>query len=94
MKLHVNGTERKQEADIHDAEVGLRVQADPGGEWVLLADHRRSGDQVVEHAGVTVLLVSEDVQSALAGTRVDCLETPDGTVRLALMQATAEDDDP
>jgi hypothetical protein len=76
--------ERKREANISDPDTGLRVAPDPTGQWVLLADQPRSGDQVVEHEGATVLLVSPDVQSALVGTTVDCMETSDGVMELAL----------
>jgi Fe-S cluster assembly iron-binding protein IscA len=83
--------ERKSEANISDPEMGLRVSADPGGQWILVADHARSGDQVVEHEGVTVLLLDPDIQSALAGTMVDCVQTTEGMVELALMRAGATD---
>jgi hypothetical protein len=79
--------ERKLEANISDPEVGLRVAPHPSGQWLLLADHSRYGDQVVAHEGVTVLLVSPYVQSALAGTKVECLETAEGVVELALVPA-------
>ena len=83
--------DRKLEANISDPEIGLRVATDPGGDWVLVADHPRSGDQVVEHAGVTVLLLSPEVQGALVGTRVDCVEMPGGALELALTPAGMSD---
>ena len=86
--------ERRLEANIDDPEVGLRVAADPSGRWILLADRPQGGDQVVEHQGVTVLLVSPDVQGALVGTRVDCLETSEGVFELALRQAGTDDGRP
>jgi len=76
--------ERKQEANIREPEVGLRVAVDPSGQWVLVADHPRADDQLVEHEGTTVLLVSPDAQTVLAGMKVDCLETPEGEVELVL----------
>jgi hypothetical protein len=86
--------ERKLEAKIIEPEVGLRVAPDPSGQWVLHADHPRHGDQVVEHEGVTVLLMSPYVQSALVGTEVDCVETPEGGVELALTRAGADNGSP
>jgi hypothetical protein len=84
--------ERKRTANINDPESGLRVSADQGGQWLLVADHPRDGDSVIQHEGVTVLLVSPDVQSALVGTKLDCLEASDGSVELALTRAGTDND--
>lgn len=70
--------ERKRHADISDPAIGLRIAKGSRGRWILVADRPRSGDQVVEHAGVTVLLIGPDVQRSLAGTALDCVETSEG----------------
>jgi Fe-S cluster assembly iron-binding protein IscA len=62
--------EQKQAARIEDAEIGLRVSADSTGQWMLIADHARDDDQVVEHRGSTVLLIDPVAQSVLEGTQV------------------------
>lgn len=84
--------ERKLNANISDPGMGLRIAKEAFGEWILVADHPRSGDQVIQHAGVTVLLISPDVQRTLAGTTVVCVETPDGAQDLALTRARAQND--
>ena len=82
--------EQKQAANIAESAIGLRVAAAPTGQWMLVADHVRGDDQVVEHMGSTVLLVDPVAQQALDGVRVDCLETAEGDVELFL---TAEIDE-
>jgi Fe-S cluster assembly iron-binding protein IscA len=83
--------ERKRAANIHEPDAGLRVAADPAGQWILVADRPRSGDQVVEHEGVTVLLVDPDTQSVLVGAMVDCLHTAEGETELALTRPGTRD---
>ncbi|HZO39387.1 MAG TPA: hypothetical protein VFE97_09215 [Methylomirabilota bacterium] len=52
---------------------------------MLIADHARDDDQVVEHRGSTVLLVDPVAQSALDGVQVDCVETTEGDLELILI---------
>src|SRR6266508_182244 len=80
--------EQKRAANIDDADVGLRVAAAPAGQWMLVVDEPRDDDQVVEYDGATVLLVDPEAQSALVGTEVDCVETPEGAVELVLTAPT------
>jgi len=82
--------ERKQTANIDEPDAGLWVAPDPSGQWVLVADQPRSGDQIVQHEGVTVLLVDPEAQGALVGAKVDCLETPEGEVELALTRTGSD----
>lgn len=84
--------EQKQAASIDGADVALRVAAAPSGQWMLLVDETREGDQVVEHDGTTVLLVDPVAQSALIGAEVDCVETPDGDIELVLSRTHPEDE--
>jgi hypothetical protein len=88
--------EQKRAANIDGAEVGLRVASAPSGQWMLLVDEPRAGDQVVEHDGTTVLLVDPVAQTALVGAEVDCVETPEGDIELVLSRAhtdeTADDE--
>jgi Fe-S cluster assembly iron-binding protein IscA len=81
--------ELKSNANIRDPGIGLRIAREALDRWILVADHPRSGDQVIEHAGVTVLLIGPDVQRTLDGTTVDCMETPDG-LDLAVTAAAAQ----
>jgi Fe-S cluster assembly iron-binding protein IscA len=77
--------EQKEAANFGGAEVALRVAAGPTGQWMLIADHARDDDQVVEHRGSTVLLVDPVAQSALDGVQVDCVETTEGDLELILV---------
>jgi Fe-S cluster assembly iron-binding protein IscA len=77
--------EQKEAANFEGAEVALRVAAGPTGQWMLIADHARDDDQVVEHRGSTVLLVDPVAQSALDGVQVDCVETTEGDLELILV---------
>ena len=83
--------EQKQAANLEGEAVGLRV-ADANGQWMLVADHAREDDQVVEYRGATVLLVDPVAQSALDGVRVDCVETAEGA-ELILVALGGKDDD-
>jgi hypothetical protein len=76
--------EKKLAANIKDRDVGLRVAADDNGDLVLVADRARADDQVIEHAGATVLLVGADAQGTLRGVTLDCQETPEGDKELVL----------
>ena len=84
--------EQKEAASLTGAEVAVRVAAGPTGQWMLVADHARVDDQVVEHRGSTVLLVDPVAQSALDGVQVDCVETTDGDLELILVAAGEADD--
>jgi Fe-S cluster assembly iron-binding protein IscA len=84
--------EQKQAAKLDDAQVALRVAAGPTGQWMLVADHARQDDQVVEHRGSAVLLVDPVAQSALDGVQVDCVETTGGDLELILVALDEADD--
>ena len=85
--------EQKQAANLEGEAVGLRVAAAPTGQWMLVADHAREDDQVVEHRGSTVLLVDPVAQSALDGVRVDCVQTTEGDTELILVALDDDDAD-
>lgn len=68
-------------------EVGLRLARGDTGQLELFADTEQDGDQVLEHEGVKVLLISAEVSEALAGATIDCLATPEG-VRLVVERTT------
>ena len=86
--------EQREAANFGGDEVALRVAAGPTGQWMLIADHARDDDQVVEHRGSTVLLVDPVAQSALDGVQVDCVETTEGDLELILVaQRDSVDED-
>jgi len=63
---------------ITDTGVGFRLNVQAPGEYSLVPDFEKEGDQVVEHKGSNVLLVSEELAKALEGTTIDCTETASG----------------
>src|SRR5262245_59542560 len=84
--------EQKRDANLQGEAVGLRVAAAPTGQWMLIADHAREDDQVVEYRGSTVLLVDPAAQSALDGVRVDCAQTTEGDIELILVAPDGDDE--
>ncbi len=74
-------------ADIDQPEVGLRLAADPEGEWKLFPDRTKAGDQIVEHGGSRVLLIDRETSQILEGTRVDCKEAAKGTIELVITRS-------
>ena len=75
--------ELKDAANVDDTKSGLRLASAAGGELGLFPDEARPGDQVVEHAGATVLLVEEELAAVLDGTEMDREQSPEG-VRIVL----------
>lgn len=62
---------------------GLRLARTPQGEFGLAIDEEREGDQVVRQEERAVLLVDQEIASALDGATLDVIESPEGT-RLTL----------
>lgn len=58
-------------------EQSLRLVEDQG-DYRLTLDTEREGDQVVEHAGETVLLVESEVRTELESIVLDLQDTPQG----------------
>jgi Fe-S cluster assembly iron-binding protein IscA len=59
-------------AGLDDAEAGLRLLLASGDmQFGLQMDYSKPGDQVVEHAGVKVLLVDEALADALTDATID-----------------------
>jgi hypothetical protein len=76
--------EMKSSASINQAKLGFRLEPAVGDEWRLVPDEPTESDQIVEHAGSTVLLIDADLTEALADGEVDCIETTAGQVQLVL----------
>ena len=72
----------KLQADIQDADVGLRLSVaanEPGqSRFGLRADRETLGDQVVEYGGTKVLLVEEALADALTDATIDAEPTAQG----------------
>jgi Fe-S cluster assembly iron-binding protein IscA len=69
--------------NAEDASQGLRLCSRVTGEYDLIVDREKEGDQVVEHEGARILLVAEDVGRALDGGVVDFVFI-DGRARLII----------
>jgi hypothetical protein len=76
----------RAQANMDDPELGLRLEAD-NSILGLFPDWQKPGDQVVEVAGATVLLIADDLADALTGVTIDSQTTDDGT---QIVIATAE----
>ena len=61
-----------------DPEIGLRLSLKSPEQLGLVLEREAEGDQVVEHAGSKVLLVSQELASLLEGATVDVQDTADG----------------
>jgi len=68
----------RAQANMDDPERGLRLEAD-NSILGLFPDRQKPGDQVVEVAGATVLLIADDLADALTGVTIDSQTTDDGT---------------
>jgi Fe-S cluster assembly iron-binding protein IscA len=63
---------------IADPDAALRLAANDTGQLEIGVDVERDGDEVVEHEGATLLLIADAVSHRLAGSTIDCTETPAG----------------
>jgi Fe-S cluster assembly iron-binding protein IscA len=64
--------ELKASANLDDPDIGLRLEAGSSGGLGFLPDRERPGDQIVEHAGETILLVDNRLSETLTGAQIDC----------------------
>jgi Fe-S cluster assembly iron-binding protein IscA len=76
--------EMKFSASINQPEVGFRLKPAADDRWRLVPDEATESDQVVEHAGSTVLLIDADLSHVLDDGEVDCIETAAGQLELVL----------
>jgi Fe-S cluster assembly iron-binding protein IscA len=61
-----------------DSDVALRLVPQPGGRLVLALDEPDDGDESIEVAGETVLVVAPPVADLLDGSVIDVEQTEDG----------------
>jgi Fe-S cluster assembly iron-binding protein IscA len=72
-------------AHTDDPESGLRLVLEPPGRLGLVLGRECYGDQVVEHEGTKVLLVSPELETLVDETILDVQDTPDGP-KLAMLR--------
>jgi len=65
-------------AHSDDPEMGVRLLLNSPGQLGLVLGEEEPGDQVVEHQGSKVLLVSSDLAMALEEITLDVSDTDDG----------------
>lgn len=58
--------------------VSLRLVARAPGQFGLVPDEEKEGDQVVEHEGLKVLLIDAELSALLGGVTIDCREGSEG----------------
>ena len=66
-------------ADVSAPEIGLRLALTAPGQFGLMTDKEREGDQVVEHEDSKVLLVGTELTDTLEGVTIDCQDIPEGS---------------
>lgn len=66
------------EAHTDDPETTIRLAVKEEGQLGIILDTESEGDQVVEHEGARVLLVSSELATDLQGSTLDIQETADG----------------
>ena len=71
---------------VDNPQAGLRLTASEPGQFGLGLDVEMPGDQVVEHEGSKVLLVTKELAASLQGIQMDVQETPQGPKIVLLEQ--------
>jgi Fe-S cluster assembly iron-binding protein IscA len=74
-KEHLNNTLK---AHRDDPNVCLRLVAKPAGQLGFVLDTETKGDQVVEHEGISVLLIGQELTSLVEGLTLDARDTANG----------------
>ena len=83
----------KSWARMNQPELGFRLTPAAHDRWGLVPDEPSENDEVVEHAGSTILLIDADVADAIGNWEVDCVETAAGQVELVLTREEEGEED-
>ena len=59
-------------------ETGIRLSVKDEGQFSIVLDNESEGDQVVEHEGSKVLMVSSQLATDLSGSILDVRDTQEG----------------
>jgi Fe-S cluster assembly iron-binding protein IscA len=68
------------EGAIKEPDQLLRLVTDLEGNYKLTLDTEREGDQVVEHEGTKIMVISPEISTELEGAVLDSQDTPVGPV--------------
>ena len=61
-----------------DPDFGVRLILKPQRQFGLVTGRKSPGDYVVEHEGLTVLIVGQELSDDVDGLTLDTEQTPDG----------------
>ena len=81
---------RVSSQDLDQPEAVLRLVTDEMGQLSLVADVEKESDQVIKHEETTLLVVDEQLSTALEGVGIDCQDTDAGP-RLVLFRSQPEE---
>ncbi|HLC41218.1 MAG TPA: hypothetical protein VJO34_06265 [Methylomirabilota bacterium] len=70
--------ELRSSAHIDEPEVGMRLAPGPLGRLMLVRGRQKPADQVVQHKGAKVLLISKEYLEPLQGLVIDVCSTASG----------------
>jgi Fe-S cluster assembly iron-binding protein IscA len=76
---------------VKNPEIGLRLNPIAPGEYNLVPDKEKEGDQVVEHERRKVLLIGDEISRALDGRTIDRDRTVKG-LRLVIYKEEPRDE--
>jgi Fe-S cluster assembly iron-binding protein IscA len=72
-----------------DPETAIRLSAKEGGGFGIKLDTESEGDQIIEHQGSKVLLVSPELSNMLEGRTLDVQDTEKGP-KLTISQGSQD----
>ena len=81
----------RESMEIADPQATFRLESNSAGQLEVSVDRARDGDDVLEYRGTTLLVVADHVSQALAGSTIDCTQTPAG-VQLVVNRPSGRDD--
>jgi len=81
--LTVTDTAKEHLKDIllsntDDPQIGIRLGLGPGRQFDLVLDREAEGDQIVQHDGLKVLLVGQELATIVDLVTLAAQDTPDG----------------
>ena len=71
---------------VENPQAALRLAPTEEGQFGLRVDVETSDDEVVEHDGITVLVVEKELASRMDGITLDVQDTPNGPEFTAYME--------
>lgn len=66
--------------NTQDPAMVLRLTATPDGSLGLMLDNAAEGDNVIEHEGIKVLVIEEELAGMMSGVNMDVEDTEEGSM--------------